>query len=244
MLHNEPKVIKLRPWDSVHTFIHLWNHKSTSKYEKTDTQTRIKRASVCQRQGGNSHAQFSRSVHMLTYSQARVHTVHAHMNTHTLFNALGTSHASHFVLCRPRSKETNRSSGPTLKDNFCELIISCIWPITHICGQQWGRDGDGDGDKREDWRALIPASCGRCYCSGASQMSTTWLILCWLTHSFLPTNPQMCSTNNSSSSSSRGSQAVSSRRLTSVWQNREQWMSQGWFWVFGLDYIQRNISAE
>ena len=163
------------------------------------------------------------------------YTQHTHTWTHTLFNAPGTSHASHFVLCRPCSKETNRSSEPTLKDNFCELIISCIWPITHICGQHRGRGRD----RREDWRALIPASCGRCYCSGASQMSTTWLILCWLTRSFLPTNPQMCSTNNSS----RGSRAVSSRRLTSVRQNREQWMSRGWVWVLGPDYLP-NISAE
>lgn len=42
-----------------------------------------------------------------------------------------------------------------------------------MCGQHWGRDEDS----REVWQALIPASWGHYYCSQASQMSATCLIL-------------------------------------------------------------------
>lgn len=116
-LHNELKVIR-----SAHRIVSIdlfiCETRRTSKYEKMDTQTQIKRASVCQRQEGNSHARFNQSVHMLTCSEANVHIVHAHMNTDIVQCLRGTSHISHFALYRPCLKETNRSSEQTLKDNL------------------------------------------------------------------------------------------------------------------------------
>ncbi len=85
-----------------------------------------------------------------------------------------------------------------IKGQFLQIhIIARIWPITHMCGQHWGRDGD----RHKDWQALIPASCGHCYCSPASQMSATWLILpladslpfhCVVRYSFRNPPPPKC----------------------------------------------------
>lgn len=121
MLHNEPEVIKQSPRDCVHTFIHFWNHKGTRKYGKMGTQTQIKRASVCQKQGRRQLADTVQPLHKHAHLFRSTCTQSTCTHEYTrLYNALGTSHISHFTLYRPYSKRINRSSEPTLKASFCE----------------------------------------------------------------------------------------------------------------------------
>lgn len=211
MLHNEAKVITQHPRDCVHTFIHLWNHKSTSMKKRTHKLRSKERLYARDRDTDNSHAQFKPSTHML----ADTHSTCTREQTHRIMPwAQATFHILHFT-GRVQGRQTGHPNQhyTTISVNPCNLLHLTNYP--RMCGQKWGR--------RKDWQALIPASRGHCYCSRASQMSATWLILplaaslpfhciVWVS-SFKINHPQMCSTNNSS----KGSHPVRGRTLTNVW---------------------------
>lgn len=132
-----------------------------------------------------------------------------HTWTHMLFNTSGTS--STFCTLAAANRGDKQVIRRNITGQFVwTLIISCVWPISHMCGQHWGRHGDG----RKGWQALISASSGLCYCSRASQMSATWLILL-LTDSLLfffpPPKPNQCAARATAAISRDG------RKLTSAW---------------------------
>lgn len=147
MLHNEPKVIKQRPRDCVHTFIHLCNHNSMSHMKGRTHRRRSKEHLYCMPEVQPLHAH----AHLFRGTCKDSTCTHEHTRCITPW-AQAISHFTHY---RPCSKETDRSSEQTLKAIFLWMhIISCIWPITQMRGQHWGRDGD----RRKDWQAPIPAS--------------------------------------------------------------------------------------